>query len=72
MLKNIIYPNLQKELDKRVVKIKDIAIFLNISEKTVRNYLNGITPITLSYAIKIQKEFFNDVNLTDLFRERND
>ncbi|BDU91738.1 hypothetical protein JJB75_09605 [Clostridium perfringens] len=72
MLKNIIYPNLQKELDKRVVKIKDIASFLNISEKTVRNYLNGITPITLSYAIKIQKEFFNDVNLTDLFRERND
>ncbi|MDH2460221.1 MAG: hypothetical protein ACLUG2_04325 [Clostridium perfringens] len=72
MLKNIIYPNLQKELDKRVVKIKDIAIFLNISEKTVRNYLNGITPITLSYAIKIQKEFFNDINLIDLFRERND
>lgn len=72
MLKNIIYPNLQKEVDKRVVKIKDIASFLNISEKTVRNYLNGITPITLSYAIKIQKEFFNDVNLTDLFRERND
>lgn len=69
MLKNIIYPNLQKEIDKRIVKIKDIAKYLNVNEKTVRNYFNGVTPIPLNIAIKIQKKFFEDIELLELFKE---
>lgn len=72
MLKDMIYPNLKKEMDRKAIKIKDIAKHLEVSEKTVRNYFNGITPIHLKFAIKIQNEFFEKIDLLKLFEERND
>lgn len=67
MLDNMIYQNLKREMYRRRVNINDIANELGVSGKTVRNYFNGQTEISLKYAIKIKNKLFKDVDLIKLF-----
>ena len=64
---NIIFPNLRAEMARQGIKVKDISKLLNVSEKTVRNYLNDKTKILWLDALKIRNDFFQNCSIDYLF-----
>lgn len=63
--------NLKNELSKKRISTKDFAAFLNISEKTAFNKLNGITEFTYSEVQKISNFLFPEFKSEYLFAENN-
>lgn len=59
--------NLKAEMTRHQVRIVDIATSIGISERAMRNKLNGVTDFTWKQACKIQKEFFPELSKDYLF-----
>lgn len=59
--------NLKAEITRHKVRVKDIAESIGISERSMRNKLNGVTDFTWRQACKIQKEFFPELSKEYLF-----
>lgn len=59
---------LKNLIEKRGVRRTVIARRLEISERTLRNKLEGSSPFTWEQASVIQREFFPDVEKDELFR----
>lgn len=63
------YPVLVSQMKKREIKREQIAEFLGISPRALRNKMEGRADFTWKQAEGIQKKFFPDVELKTLFRE---
>lgn len=63
------YPNLNAEIARHGIKTKDIVKVLGISEKSVRNKLNGKTQFTIPEALKIRNKLFPKMTVDLLFSE---
>lgn len=61
--------NLRNELNKKNITIVAFANFLQVSEKTIQNKLNGQTDFTYPEAIKISTYLFPEYTLSYLFQE---
>jgi len=61
------YPNLAAEISRRGVRKSVIASSIGISQRTLANKLNGLSPFTWDEAATIRKVFFPDVSLDLLF-----
>ena len=61
------FPNLKAEMARHEIKVKDISKILCVSEKTIRNYLNGKTKISWLDVLKIQNSLFPDLKVSYLF-----
>lgn len=61
------FPNLKAEMARHNIKNDKLCEILGVSEKTVRNYLNGKTQISWFNVLKIQKTLFPDCKLSYLF-----
>lgn len=59
--------NLKAEITRHKVQVKDIAASIGISERTMKNKLNGVTDFTWGQACRIQKEFFPELSKDYLF-----
>lgn len=66
---NIKYERLRVEMAIRNLYIKDLADELKVTRDTMSNKLSGETNFTLKEALTIQKKFFSDIPVWDLFRE---
>lgn len=62
------YNFLKHLIEKRGVRRTVIARKLDISERTLRNKLDGNSPFTWEQVSVIQREFFPDVEKDELFR----
>ncbi len=62
------FPNLKAEMARKNIKNDRICEILGVSEKTVRNYLNGKTKIAWLDVLKIQNELFPGCKIEYLFR----
>ena len=65
------FSNLNAELARRGIKIKDFASLLRVSKKTANNKLAGRTEFTLS-EIKIVAAFFSSMSIDYLFATAGD
>lgn len=61
--------NLRKALFDKNISIKSYAEFLNISEKTAQNKLNGASEFTFSEVEKTTRILFPEFNWTYLFAQ---
>lgn len=61
------YRNLRAEIVRAGLTIKEIAMRIGISERSLRNKINGKTEFTLSEAIKIRKIVNKNMSLEELF-----
>lgn len=68
----IAYSNLRAEMARHEVTNTQIAASINVNEKTFRNKLRGISDFTWPEVQTIQREFFPNVNLPDLFERKTD
>jgi len=60
------FKNLRAELARSGLKTIDLANYINVSPKTVRNKLNGVSEFTLSEITKIA-ELFPGLEISYLF-----
>lgn len=72
MAVNSIYPNLDKECNRRNVSYDDIVSATGRTRKTVYNYLNGITPIRHEDCRSIRDAFFKRMTIDFLFYQEPD
>lgn len=63
------YGTLKAELARKELTVPIIAKTLGVTEKTIRNKLEGITGFTFFETLKIRDEFFPEWNVEDLFGE---
>lgn len=63
------FPILVGEIAKRGIKKKAIAQSIGICDKALNNKMNGRTPFTLPEAQTINRTFFPDMQIDDLFQE---
>lgn len=68
----VYYPVLERELEARYVRNVDIARELNIHVDTLRNRLSGRTRFSLDEAIKVQKKWFPDIPIDELFKHEKE
>lgn len=61
------FRNLLAEMSRSRITRHDIAACLGVSEKTARNYINGISKISWFDTLKIRNTFFPDLSLEYLF-----
>lgn len=61
------YRNLLAEMERYGVTKRDIANCLNISDRTVRNKVNGLTDFSWSETCKIQQNIFPRLTKDYLF-----
>lgn len=61
------YKNLKRALKEKKISTKDLAEFLEVTEKTAANKLNGITDFTYTEFSKICKFLFPEYNAEWLF-----
>lgn len=64
---NVPYPNLRGEIAKRGVKKSVVASALGISDRALRNKMDGITPFTWPEVCVINQRFFLDLGKDFLF-----
>lgn len=64
--------NLKNELFRKGISNKSLANFLNVSEKTVQNKLNGITDFSYPEVVKIGSYLFPEYNLSYLFKTEDE
>lgn len=61
------FRNLLAEMSRSRITRRDIAACLGVSEKTARNYINGISKISWQDTLKIKNTFFQKLSLEYLF-----
>lgn len=64
--------NLRDMLGTKNITIKSFAEFLNVSEKTAQNKLNGITSFTYPEAKKVKTFLFPEYDMEYLFKDFGD
>lgn len=62
------FTNLQNALYQKGITIKSLAEFLQVTEKTARNKIQGKTEFTLSEVKKINKYLFPEYAFSYLFK----
>lgn len=62
------YPTLVGEMAKRRIKKKDICELLGINPKTLWNKIEGCSDFTVTEAKLVQKTYFDDIPIEELFR----
>ena len=67
-----IFPILTGEIAKRGIKKKAIAQSIGVCDKALNNKLTGRSPITLSEAQTINRTFFPDMDIDNLFQKAGD
>ena len=64
--------NLLAEIARKKIKHKDVAEAIGVTEKTLRNKLNGMSDFTVPEARAIKDTFFPDLDLEYLFANSDD
>lgn len=63
---------LKGEMVKKNIQVKRLAMSIGITERSLRNKINGVTEFTLSEAIKIHNHVSPELGLEELFvNEKN-
>lgn len=65
------YYRLRNEIDRRGYTIEKFAVLANMSEKSLRNKLNGITDFSWSEVLLIRKLLDPDLSLEELFKRED-
>ena len=63
------YPNLERELQRKKVSAKLLAAMLGISDKTLYNKMHGGTDFTLPEALVISRDILPEFQLAYLFEK---
>lgn len=66
------YSNLNAEMARRNVTILDLAKTIQCSYETMRKKLKGTSPLLLKEAIAIKKEYFDNMELEELYEEQDE
>lgn len=61
--------NLRAEMARYKVSVSDLARLLKCTERTIRNKIEGITPLTYLEAITIKSTYFKDLDMEYLFEQ---
>lgn len=67
MISNSMFPNLEKAIAARGIKISVICKRLGISERAFLNKRTGVSEFTWREVFTIQSHFFPDLSPSDLF-----
>ena len=62
------YQALVAEMAKRRIKKKDICELLDINPKTLWNKIEGCSDFTVTEARLVQRTYFDDMTIEELFR----
>ena len=62
------YEYLNQLINSRGIKKSAIARKLSIGERSLRNKIDGTSPLYWEQACKIQHDFFPDMDLQEIFR----
>lgn len=62
-----LYPVLRSELDRRGIRLTAVSRALGITDRTLRNKLNGQTDFTWPEVCRINEQFFPDLKKDELF-----
>ena len=62
------FRNLLAEMSRHRITRRDIASCLGVSEKTARNYINGVSKISWYDTLKIRNTFFSSSDIEYLFQ----
>ena len=65
------YRTLKAEMVRADISIKQLAIRIGITERSLRNKINGKTQFLWSETLKIRKIVSPSMNLEDLFKSEN-
>ena len=63
------YPNLNAEMARNAIKVKDIADLLGMELNSAYQLLNGKRKMTVARAFAIKKAFFPELPMEYLFQE---
>ena len=63
---------IRKALQDKNITLKAYAEFLGITEKTLQNKLNGISPFTYPEASKTKKELLPEYDIEYLFGDKGE
>lgn len=63
------YPNLKAEIARNGVSVAQIAELVEVSPKTVYNWLSGVSRPDIAQAMKIANHFFPSCELSYLFAD---
>lgn len=67
----ILYYRLRNEIDRRGYTIEKFAALANMSEKSLRNKLNGVTDFSWSEVLLIRDLLDPDLLLEELFKRED-
>jgi plasmid maintenance system antidote protein VapI len=62
------FNNLLAEMARNKISKRDVAMHLGVSEKTLRNYIDGSTKISWLDTLKIKNNYFPHLSLEYLFQ----
>ena len=62
------YRTLKAEMVRSDISVKQLAIRIGITERSLRNKINGVTAFTWSETLKIRKIVSPGMPLEDLFK----
>ncbi len=66
------YQNLKNEIIKSNIKISKLSIRIGVTEKTLRNKLNGITEFTWPEVLRIRDMIAPQASLEELFTKEEE
>jgi transcriptional antiterminator len=66
------YRILRAEMVKADISVKDLAIKIDITERSLRNKINGITDFTMTEGRKIRNEVAPGMSLEELFKKQDE
>ncbi len=69
MPKEVIFPELEAGLAGKGIMKKEVCQLLNIMPRTLSNKLSGVSHFTVEEAILIQKQWFSDMTVNELFKK---
>lgn len=68
----VVYVNLRAEMARNQVTIKKMSKELHMNRDTLARKLSGKSPLYLDEAVKIQKMFFPNIQVVELFALSNE
>lgn len=63
---------LKAEMVRADISVKELALKIGKTERSLRNKINGITDFTITEALTIRLEVSPDMPLEELFRKQKD
>ena len=69
MKSSIMFSELRAEMARKKITIKQLADKVNVNRDTMGGKLSGKRPLYLNEAFIIQRTFFKDKTVIDLFKE---